>query len=32
VLFEEALGRIATLDEHRKGSPGRKAPAPRRKR
>ena len=32
MLFEEALGRIATLREHRDASPGRKAPAPRRKR
>ena len=32
MLFEEALGRIATLGEHRDASPGRKAPAPRRKR
>jgi len=31
-LFEEALGRIATLGEHRVAPPGRKAPAPRRKR
>jgi hypothetical protein len=32
MLFEEVLGRIATLREHRDASPGRKAPAPRRKR
>ena len=32
MLFEEVLGRIATLGEHRDASPGRKAPAPRRKR
>ena len=32
MLFEEALGRIAALGEHRDASPGRKAPAPRRKR
>ena len=32
MLFEEALGRIATLNEHREGMSGRKAPASRRKR
>jgi len=32
MLFEEALGRIATLGEHRDASPRRKASAPRRKR
>ena len=31
-LFEEALGRIATLGERREESPGRRAPASRRKR
>jgi len=32
MLFEEALGRIATLGEHRGKSPGRKPGSPRRKR
>jgi hypothetical protein len=32
MLFEEAIGRIAILSEHRAASPGRKAPTPRRKR
>jgi hypothetical protein len=32
MLFEEALGRIATLGEHREESPRRRPGAPRRKR
>jgi hypothetical protein len=32
MLFDETLGRIATLGEHREASPGRKPGSPRRKR